>query len=147
MPPVPSSARTLWVLTFAAPSLMPFVLPPLVWPAKDPEDVLDYALDFTPSLLPGEAIGAAAVQVAPEGLVVAQPTLALGVWRDALTVVGLVVSAGLDATAYALAFLVTTTQGRVLHVSATLPVAARAAATVSGAGLVVPAQAVAGAGA
>lgn len=139
MPALCATARTLQVLAFASPSQMPSILPALAWPAKDPEDVLDYTLDLSPSLLPGEGIATVNLQVEPEGLGVAQPVLGLNLFADTLTTVRLLASEGLDATTYELAFLVATTQGRVLHVSATLPVAARAPTTIQNAGLTVSA--------
>ena len=73
----PAIARTLPVLTFASPSLRPPVLPALVWPSADPEDVLDYGLDFTPSLLPGEQIASATVLQSPATLTVSSIGFAL----------------------------------------------------------------------
>jgi hypothetical protein len=118
----PSSARTVVIDSFvpvprgsaaAAP-------PPLNWPTKDPQDVLDYQLDIGPAVTgnPHDAIATLTVSVIPGNpgdvtvnSVAADGTLAI-VW----------LAGGQAGTVYTVTFLMTTTSGRTIQRSILLPV-------------------------
>ena len=67
----PSTARsvTLDGLLPLPRGVIPSDLPPLVWPAKDPGDVLDYQLDVSAALAgdPTDQVSAVTVTVVPSG--------------------------------------------------------------------------------
>ena len=118
----PSSARLVVIDSFvpvprgsvaAAP-------PPLSWPTKDPQDVLDYQLDIGPTTLgnSGDAIATLNVSVMPAApgdltvrSVAADGTHAV-VW----------LAEGQAGTVYTVTFRITTTIGRVIQRSILLPV-------------------------
>jgi hypothetical protein len=92
----------------------------LNWPTKDPNDVLDYILEFSPAVIGNDADGISTLDVAispnaPGDLVVnstsADGTRAV-IWM----------SAGQAGTVYVVTVLVTTINGRTLQRSILLPV-------------------------
>ena len=118
----PSSARTVVVDSFvpvprgsvaAAP-------PPLNWPTKDPQDVLDYQLDIGPAVAGNahDTIATLAVSVTPNspGDVTVNGAAADGtsaiVW----------LAGGQAGTVYTVTLLMTTTSGRTIQRSILLPV-------------------------
>jgi hypothetical protein len=123
----PSGART--VILDAPPQLprgvLPSDLPPLVWPAKDPGDVLDYAIDAT-SLLAGDTsdrIATVSVTVAPNaGPSDLRPGRAIGDGNIAV----LWFSSGQPGTTYSVQVQVGTLNGRVFGRTVLLPVQALA---------------------
>jgi hypothetical protein len=123
----PSAART--VVLDAPPQLprgvLPSDLPPLVWPAKDPGDVLDYAVDAT-ALMAGDSsdrIATVSVSVVPSAMLGdLQPGRAIGDGSVAV----LWFSAGLPGTTYSVRVQVGTLNGRVFGRTVLLPVQALA---------------------
>jgi hypothetical protein len=108
--------------------VMPSDLPVLVWPIKDPGDVLDYTLDLSPALA-----GDSTEQVATVGVTVS-PTgnpgdLAVGqiVGNGTRAVIWL--SAGVAGTIYSVQVTVGTLKGRVIGRTVLLPVQQLAGAT------------------
>jgi hypothetical protein len=99
----------------------PSDLSPLVWPAKDPGDVLDYEFDITAALAgdPTDQVSSVTVSVQPYSgaadLTVGQ-TVALG----AVAVIWL--SSGQVGTTYAVSVSVGTLKGRVIGRTILLPV-------------------------
>ena len=73
VPPLwqPSSARSIALdgLLPLPRGVMPADLPPLVWPIKDPGDVLDYSLDLSPALAgdPTDQVATVGVTTVPTG--------------------------------------------------------------------------------
>jgi len=94
--------------------------PPLNWPTKDPQDILDYQFDITPALVGnrGDSIATIDVLTAPSNpgdLVVNQVT------ADGAVVV-LWLADGQAGTVYTITILITTVNGRSLQRSILLPV-------------------------
>ncbi len=94
--------------------------PPLNWPTKDPQDVLDYQFDITPALVgnDGDSIATLDVTTAPSNpgdLVVNQVT------ADGASAV-LWLSEGLAGTVYTITILISTVNGRSIQRSILLPV-------------------------
>jgi hypothetical protein len=135
---MPQGVQALWQLSSARRialngllplprGVVPADLPPLVWPAKDPGDVLDYALDLSAALAgdPTDQVASVGVVVQPSGnpgdlvtgSVVANGTSAV-VWF----------SAGVAGTTYAVQLSIGTLKGRVISRSVLLPVQSLAAA-------------------
>jgi hypothetical protein len=101
--------------------VIPADLPPLVWPTKDPGDVLDYTLDLSQALA-----GDSTEQVATVGVVVTPSgnpgDLMVGqlVGNGARAVIWL--SAGVAGTVYSVQVTVGTLKGRVIGRTVLLPV-------------------------
>lgn len=131
VPPLwqPSSARSVALdgLLPLPRGVIPADLPPLVWPIKDPGDVLDYSLDLSASLAgdPTDQVVSVSVSTVPSGgagdLLVGR-TVASGtsavVW----------LSAGVAGTTYAVQLSVGTLKGRVIGRTVLLPVQSLATA-------------------
>jgi len=125
VPPLwqPSSARSVALdgLLPLPRGVMPADLPPLVWPIKDPGDVLDYSLDLAAALAgdPTDQVATVAVTTLPTGnagdllvgLIVANGTSAV-MW----------LSAGIAGTIYAVQVAVGTLKGRIIARTVLLPV-------------------------
>ena len=94
--------------------------PPLVWPAKDPGDILDYIVDISPAILgnDNDAVTTIDVTVAPNnpGDLVVQSTTADG------SRIVLWLAEGQASTIYTITLNIATTSGRVLERSILLPV-------------------------
>jgi hypothetical protein len=82
-----SVARTITLQPPAPTPWAPYITPSLPpWPVKQPEDELDYSLDFTALLDDvGDYIASASVSMAPSGGSDAQPTL-LSIYGNLVTV-------------------------------------------------------------
>ena len=118
----PSSARAVIIDSFiAVPRGSEAIAPaPLSWPAKDPRDVLDYIIEFSPAVIGNDADSIATLDLtitpsAPGDLVInssgADGTRAV-VWF----------SQGQPGTVYVVTILVGTTNGRTIQRSILLPV-------------------------
>lgn len=106
--------------------IVPSDLPPLVWPAKDPGDVLDFALDATAALAGDitDRIATVNVTVVPQ---VSGADVQLGnVVADA-TVVVMWLSSGQAGTVYAIQITLSTLNGRIIGRTVLLPVLEMAA--------------------
>jgi hypothetical protein len=119
----PSTARsvTLDGLLPLPRGVIPADLPPLVWPAKDPGDVLDYELDISAALAgdPTDQVSAATVTIVPSG----NPgDLSLGRVVGQGSVAVLWLSAGVVGVTYAVQISVGTLKGRVIGRTVLLPV-------------------------
>jgi len=92
----------------------------LHWAAKDPQDVLDYQLDFSPALVGDEGDSIATIEVtsSPNG---AGDLAVTSVAADGPRVV-IWVSGGLAGTVYTITVDVTTANGRRLQRGILLPV-------------------------
>jgi hypothetical protein len=118
----PSNARYLQIDGFIPMPRGPQVPPPLplVWPAKDPGDTLDYVFDITPALTanPGDGISTLDVVISPDNpgdLAMASCT------ADGARAV-LWLSGGQAETTYTVTISMTTAAGRALVRSVALPV-------------------------
>jgi len=125
VPPLwqPSSARSVALdgLLPLPRGVMPADLPPLVWPIKDPGDILDYSLDLSAALAGDPTDQVATVAVTPQpngnagdlqvGRIVGSGTRAV-IWF----------SAGVAGTTYAVQLTVGTLKGRVIGRTVLLPV-------------------------
>lgn len=126
----PSTARsvTLDGLLPLPRGVIPSDLPPLVWPAKDPGDVLDYQLDVSAALAgdPTDQVSAVTVTVVPSG---GTGDLVVGrvVAQGAVAVLWL--SAGQVGVVYAVQVSIGTLKGRVIGRTVLLPVQQLAAVT------------------
>jgi hypothetical protein len=119
----PSSARSVALdgLLPLPRGVMPTDLPPLVWPTKDPGDVLDYSLDLSAALAgdPTDQVAAVGVTIQPNGntgdlqagRIVGSGTSAV-IW----------LSAGVAGTIYAVQLSIGTLKGRVIGRTVLLPV-------------------------
>ena len=125
VPPLwqPSSARSVALdgLLPLPRGVLPTDLPPLVWPSKDPGDVLDYSLDISAALA-GDAtdqVVTVAVATQPSG---GASDLQVGrvVASGASAVVWL--SSGVAGTIYAVQMAVGTLKGRLIGRTVLLPV-------------------------
>lgn len=100
----------------------------LIWPEKDPADVLDYEIDIGPAILGNEGDGIAGINISatPAG------TNDIVVTRVAADgdIVVVWISGGVAGTIYVVQVTISTTNGRTLHRSILLPVQALATATV-----------------
>jgi hypothetical protein len=123
----PSAAR---MVAFDGPlplprGVLPSDLPPLAWPAKDPADVLDYAID-TSALLAGDdsdRIATVGVNIVPNA---SNADLRLGnIVADSKTVV-IWLSAGQAGTVYSVQVTIGTLNGRLIGRTVLLPVQALA---------------------
>jgi hypothetical protein len=120
---------------------LPADLPPLAWPAKDPGDVLDYAIDATAAVAgdPTDRIATVSVAITPQS---APGDLALGaVVAEGATAV-LWLSAGQVGTTYAVSVQLSTLNGRVIGRTVLLAVQQLAGAAAPTTTLSTPAGAV-----
>lgn len=135
----PSNARYLqidgFVPTPRGPQIPPAV--PLAWPAKDPGDTLDYVFDIAPALTanPGDTIATLDTVISPNnpGDLTLAASSADGAWAV------LWLSGGQALTTYTVTVTVTTTGGRTLARSISLPVIALASVPAPQAALTTPA--------
>lgn len=117
----PSNARYLQIDGFVPSPRGPQVPPPtaLVWPEKDPGDTLDYVFDITPALSsnPGDTISTLDVGISPgnPGDLTLVSATADGAWAV------LWLSEGQPLTTYTVTVTITTTGGRTLARSISLP--------------------------
>jgi hypothetical protein len=99
----------------------PTVPAPLVWPVKDPGDVLDYVVDFSRALAgnDGDSVATLDVSIAPDnpGDLTLQSSSADG----DLAILWL--GQGVSGTSYAVTVVVGTNSGRIFSRTITLPVA------------------------
>lgn len=126
----PSSARSV-ALDGALPlprGVLPGDLPPLVWPAKDPGDVLDYEIDASALLAgdPTDQVVSVGVTIVPS---VSPADLTAGKVRGDGAVAVLWLSGGQPGTVYAVQVSIGTLKGRVIGRSVLLPVQALGAVT------------------
>lgn len=125
VPPLwqPSSARSIALdgLLPLPRGVMPADLPPLVWPIKDPGDVLDYSLDLSPALAgdPTDQVATVGVTTVPTG----NPgDLAVGRIVANGTSAVMWLSAGVVGTTYSVQITVGTLNGRIMGRTVLLPV-------------------------
>jgi hypothetical protein len=118
----PSTARTVVIDSFipvprGSTAVAP---PPLNWPTKDPNDVLDYRLDIAPAIVgnPGDSIATLDVSISPN-----EPgDLTLNSVTADGTEAVFWLSAGQAATVYTVTIVIGTTNGRTVQRSVLLPV-------------------------
>lgn len=106
--------------------MLPSDVPPLVWPAKDPGDVLDFALDATAALAGDttDRIATVAVTLVPDA---SGADLQLGnVVADGAVVV-MWLSSGQAGTVYSVQVTMSTVNGRIIGRTVLLPVQEMAA--------------------
>ena len=124
----PSGARTV-ALDGMLPlprGVVPSDVPPLVWPAKDPGDVLDFALDATAALAGDttDRIATVAVTLVPQA---SSADLQLGnIVADGAVVV-MWLSSGQAGTVYSVQVTMSTLNGRIIGRTVLLPVQEMAA--------------------
>jgi hypothetical protein len=134
----PSNARYVQIDGFVPTPRGPQIPPaaPLVWPAKDPADTLDYVFDISPALTanPGDTIATLDTQISPAnpGDLTLAKSSADGAWAV------LWLSGGQALTTYTVTVTVTTTGGRSLARSISLPVIALASVPAPQAALTTP---------
>ncbi len=131
----PSNARYVQIDGFVATPRGPQIplASPLVWPAKDPADTLDYVFDVMPALTanPGDTIATLDVAISPANT--GDLTLVSASADGTRAVLWL--TGGQVPTVYTVTINVTTAAGRTLARSIALPVVALASAPVSAAAL------------
>lgn len=94
-----------------------------IWPAKDPAEVVWASFDFAPGLDPGESVQSVTLSVSVAHGSDATPQSILdGVMQIANGAALQRLKSGVSGTAYRLRALATTSTGRVLLLSAILPV-------------------------
>jgi hypothetical protein len=95
--------------------------PPLVWPVKDPGDVLDYVVDLSEALAgnDGDSVATLDVSIAPDNP--GDLTLHSSSADGDLAILWL--AGGISGTTYAVTVLVGTNSGRVFSRTVMLPVA------------------------
>ncbi|MBN8871904.1 MAG: hypothetical protein J0H67_03630 [Rhodospirillales bacterium] len=127
----PSTARVVTIDSFIpVPRGSQAAAPPLLnWPAKDPNDVLDYQVEYAPAVIGNDADGIATLDVtvspnAPGDLLVTRTTV------DGTRAV-LWMSAGQSGVVYVVTLAMTTMNGRVVQRSVLLPVVSLSSITVS----------------
>ncbi len=106
--------------------VVPSDVPPLVWPAKDPGDVLDFALDATAALAGDttDRIATVAVTVVPQA---SSADVQLGnVVADGAVIV-MWLSSGQSGTVYSIQVTMSTLNGRTIGRTVLLPVQEMAA--------------------
>jgi len=117
----PSNARYLQIDGFVPTPRGPQIPPPvpLVWPEKDPADTLDYVFDISPALSanPGDTIATLDVAISPSNP--GDLTLVSATTDGAWAVLWL--SEGQPLTTYTVTIALTTTGGRALTRSISLP--------------------------
>jgi hypothetical protein len=135
----PSNARYIQIDGFVPTPRGPQVPPAtaLVWPAKDPGDTLDYVFDISPALSanPGDSIATLDVAVSPNNP--GDVTLASSS-VDGLRAV-LWLTGGQAPRSYTVTIDITTSGGRTLARSVTLPVVALATIPAPSTALTTPA--------
>jgi hypothetical protein len=87
---------------------------PLTWPAKDPDEFLDYGIDWTPRLESSETI-VSALWIPPPGVTTSNAS-----WGDKVTVIW--VAGGSHGVTYLFTNRITTSAGRILEETAKLKV-------------------------
>jgi hypothetical protein len=118
----PSSARAVLLDAFipVPRGSVAVAPPPLNWPTKDPNDVLDYQLNISPALIgnEGDSIGTLDVFISPNN----SGDLTLNdAQADGPSAV-LWLSGGQPGTVYTVTIMITTINGRALRRSILLPV-------------------------
>jgi hypothetical protein len=95
--------------------------PPLTWPVKDPNDLLDFVLDLSPAVAgdEGDAIASVSASVSPSSDPDDLTVVQLG--TDGLTAV-LWLAAGVTGTTYAVTIAAVTLSGRTIERTVLLPV-------------------------
>lgn len=135
---LPSTARYVQITGFVPTPRGPQVpaAQPLAWPTKDPGDALDYVFDISPALTanPGDAIAMLDVMISPNA--VGDLTLTSATADGPRAVLWL--AQGQAGTTYTVTVSVTTTSGRALNRSISLPVVALAAASSAATPLTTP---------
>lgn len=91
------------------------------WPAKDPDEVLDYLFDWSPRLPTSDAITTATATVLTGDVV--RDRMTVPATRGRYTVTWL--SGGTDATTCEILLHVETAQGRVLEETVSIAIASR----------------------
>ncbi len=129
---LPSRARRV-VLDGFTPvprGVVPTVAAPLVWPPKDPGDVLDYELDIQEALLgnPGDSIATIDVVISPN----AAGDLTMSSATADGTVAIFWFTAGQAGTNYSVQVVIGTVNGRIISRVILLPVQALSSTTVPG---------------
>jgi hypothetical protein len=118
----PSNARYLRIEGFVPTPRGPQIPPatPLVWPTKDPADTLDYVFDIGPALTanPGDSISTLDVSISPNNP--GDLSLVSATADGVLAVLWL--AGGQPQTNYAVTINLTTTGGRTIARSLSLPV-------------------------
>ncbi len=118
----PSNARTVVLDSFiptprGSTAVAP---PPLNWPTKDPNDVLDYQFDISPALVGNDGDTIATLDVAVEP---ANPgDLSVNSVTTDGTVAVLWLSGGQSGTVYTVTLVIATVNGRTIQRSILLPV-------------------------
>lgn len=100
----------------------------LIWPEKDPFDVLDYEIDIGPAVLGNEGDGIVAINITTTPSASGDITVTR-VAADG-NIAAVWISGGNPGTIYVAQVTITTTNGRSLHRSILLPVQALAGTTV-----------------
>ena len=132
----PSTARIVVVEGFGPypPGVLQTAPPPLIWPVKDPGDVLDYILDLSGALAgnDGDAIATLDASIYPDatGDLTLHSSSADG--DQAI----LWLAGGVAGTTYAVTVVVGTNSGRVFSRTVSLPVAALATSPSSGSNVI-----------
>jgi len=100
----------------------------LIWPEKDPADVLDYEIDIGPAILGNQGDGIAAINItstpSASGDIIVTRVAADG------DIAAVWISGGNPGTIYVVQVTITTTNGRSFHRSILLPVQTLAGTTV-----------------
>lgn len=134
----PSNARYLQIDGFVPTPRGPQVPPvtPLVWPAKDPADTLDYVFDISPALTanPGDSISTLDVSISPNNP--GDLSLVSATADGVLAVLWL--AGGQPLTTYTVTINLTTTGGRAIARSLALPVVTLATVPAAAAALTTP---------
>ena len=119
----PSSARTAVLDSFVAvPRGSALYVPPLVWPAKDPADVLDYQFDVSAALIGNDGDWIADLDVSIQPARPGDLTLVSATADGASAVLWL--AAGQASTIYAVTLAIVTANGRTIQRTVQLPVIA-----------------------
>jgi hypothetical protein len=100
----------------------------LIWPEKDPSDVLDYEIDIGPAILGNEGDAITAINITATPAATNDITITRVAADGDIVVVW--ISGGVAGTIYVVQVTISTANGRTLHRSILLPVQALAAATV-----------------
>jgi hypothetical protein len=134
----PSNARYLQIDGFVPNPRGPQIPPPspLKWPTKDPSDTLDYVFDITPALSAnsGDAISTLDVTISPNNP--GDVTLASATADGNLAVLWL--TGGQAQTTYTVTITISTSGGRTLARSVSLPVIALASVPAPASALTTP---------
>ncbi len=120
----PTTARTVVVEGFGPypPGVLQTQPPALIWPVKDPGDVLDYVFDLSDALAgnDGDAIATLDVSISPDNT--GDLTLHSSSADGDLAILWL--ASGVAGTTYAVTVIVGTNSGRVFSRTVSLPVQA-----------------------